>query len=688
MYRCCINCGKQTLRNHRAVITGRNKKGCIAFTLWAAGFWCYVMLMSLATDVSSEVTLLDMETTNEFMQGGHGGGGIEKKKRLVWNMEKSNMDDESYEGEIDDYHHSMVSDSQENMTLHQHVVLLLNTSDEVMSHGVVFSPRVSIIKKTLLQAIKWFPSDTKTKITFPFNVTVSEQISLNRENQNIAHDRICVDAEYDYDNLPGASIVMVVHNVAWSVLLRCLHSIYNHTPLRLIHEVILLNDASTLISLDAPLRRYVSVFPRLRLYKTPSRQGVASCRLIVSELARGDALVFVDAHVEVREGWLEPLLTMVARRPDVMAVPIVDSIHPDHFTYTSLTPSYYTFSWDLHPLWVDITPEEGEVTDSQHSVSTGITTGTVMVIKTQRFINLTRAEDMSSLNKADRDTTQSDRFAGGNMDLSFRVWMCGGSVQIMSCSRVGHVFNPHSLSILHSNTDHLNITYSIISKSKQHEEQADMKLVAELWLNKFTYLFHNSLRVSSAYTAEQYMMLERERSILRQLKCHSFSWYLDHVPPRHGVSILPGLPFVTRLFGQLKLAGTTLCLTYVGSRFTLLECSLYTAGQQFTYNTDNHLRLAENCVSHNVFRDSLEQDQCTDREERVWLFDPIIPLNIEQKLNAADQQKTTGAFRSGFFSFEYCLAAKSPHKNATIVVDYCPDQIYSYWTFMYTARRF
>jgi polypeptide N-acetylgalactosaminyltransferase len=89
------------------------------------------------------------------------------------------------------------------------------------------------------------------------------------------------------------SIVIVFYNEYPSMLKRTLHSIYNRTPRSLLHEIILVNDKSTMPELYEPLAEYASEhFGDLVKFRTSSsRRGVAVAKMEGARVAKGDVLV-------------------------------------------------------------------------------------------------------------------------------------------------------------------------------------------------------------------------------------------------------------------------------------------------------------------------------------------------------------------------------------------------------------
>lgn len=49
--------------------------------------------------------------------------------------------------------------------------------------------------------------------------------------------------------------------------------------------------------------------------------------------AEGPALVFMDAHIEVTPGWLEPLLDPLVKNPLSSTLPVVDGLDANTLEY-------------------------------------------------------------------------------------------------------------------------------------------------------------------------------------------------------------------------------------------------------------------------------------------------------------------------------------------------------------------
>jgi len=99
-----------------------------------------------------------------------------------------------------------------------------------------------------------------------------------------------------------------------------------------------------------------------------------------------------------------------------------------------------------------------------------------------------------------------------------QIWMCGGEIEIIPCSRVGHIFrgqNPYKF-----------------PKDRQKTVERNLARVAEVWLDEYKDLFYghgyHHLRDRKAINIGN---LTDQIELRKKLKCKSFQWYLDNVYP-------------------------------------------------------------------------------------------------------------------------------------------------------------
>jgi polypeptide N-acetylgalactosaminyltransferase len=109
--------------------------------------------------------------------------------------------------------------------------------------------------------------------------------------------------------------VIVFHNEAESTLKRGLTSIVNRSPRRYLKEIILVDDCSQNRSyLHAPLDEFLKTLPvQTHIVRNKERLGLIRSRLVGAEIATGDTLTFLDAHIEANVGWLPPLLNEIRK---------------------------------------------------------------------------------------------------------------------------------------------------------------------------------------------------------------------------------------------------------------------------------------------------------------------------------------------------------------------------------------
>ncbi|KAJ8270671.1 hypothetical protein GJAV_G00117850 [Gymnothorax javanicus] len=352
-------------------------------------------------------------------------------------------------------------------------------------------------EKHYLSVRRWKPGQDPYRL-YAFNQRESERIPSNRALRDTRHYR-CVTLHYGPE-LPPTSIIITFHNEARSTLLRTLRSVLNRTPVHLIHEIILVDDFSE----DPNDCLLLTKLPKVKCLRNERREGLIRSRVRGADAARAGVLTFLDSHCEVNKDWLPPLLQRIKEDPTCVVSPVIDIINMDSFAYVAASSDLRGgFDWSLHFKWEQLSAEQkAGREDPTEPIKTPIIAGGLFVI------------DRSWFNHLGKYDTAMDIWGGENFEISFRVWMCGGSLEIIPCSRVGHVFRKkHPYVFPEGNAN----TY--IKNTRR---------TAEVWMDEFK-LFYYSAR--PAARGKPYGDIRSREELRRSLNCKSFKWYLDNVYP-------------------------------------------------------------------------------------------------------------------------------------------------------------
>lgn len=284
-----------------------------------------------------------------------------------------------------------------------------------------------------------------------FNQYISDLISLRRSLPDV-RDPQCKKVHYQSE-LPDTSVIICFHNEAWSVLLRTVHSVLDRSPKHLIKEIILVDDFSDQPHLGKQLEDYVQQFGNVKVVRAKKREGLIRARLLGASAATGKVLTYLDSHCECTEGWLEPLLDRIATDPTTVVCPVIDVINDKTFEYhyrgEAGAVNVGGFDWNLQFNWHSVPEREKKrrkhPTDAVWSPTMA---GGLFSIDKQFFEKLGTYDN------------GFDIWGGENLELSFKTWMCGGTLEIVPCSHVGHVFRSrspykvcHPLEVAHKSID-------------------------------------------------------------------------------------------------------------------------------------------------------------------------------------------------------------------------------------------
>ncbi|XP_022102323.1 polypeptide N-acetylgalactosaminyltransferase 13-like [Acanthaster planci] len=409
------------------------------------------------------------------------------------------------------------------------------------------------------------------KKSHAFNELASSKMSLHRTLPD-ARFPACKTQTYPHD-LPKTSIIICFHNEAWSTLLRTIHSITDRSPLRLIHEIVLIDDASNLDHLREPLEDYIALIHevRIRLLRSPERVGLIRARMLGVDAMKGEIITFLDSHVEVMVGWLEPLLARVAADRTRVVLPVVDEISQEDFRYHVVPEPLQRggFNWRFQYRWVE-DPGYPYRSSKADPIQSPAMPGGLLTMDKEFFIKLGGYDPGMEI------------WGGENLEESLKIWTCGGSIEIIPCSRVGHIYRNRS-------------PYSFLGKKPMDVAERNAMRVVEVWTDDYKEHFYNRL---PHLRSKDFGDVGKRRQLRAKLGCKSFEWYLKNV---YQELYVPDMDEVQKYSAAIS-SKSGVCLDsndqngQTGKRLIVWGCHGLGGNQYFELTNKGQLRNDELCL--------------------------------------------------------------------------------------------
>jgi GT2 family glycosyltransferase len=205
------------------------------------------------------------------------------------------------------------------------------------------------------------------------------------------------------------SVVVASHNEG-GYLRRTVQSLLASVPAD--GELIVVDDGSTDGSADCLVRGYGGV----TILRPAERLGAAGARNFGARHARGEVLVFSDAHIEAPLGWAASVLTVLGR-PEVGAVgpAMSDMRHP--------TNKGYGFRWRDAALTVEWLAQQ-----QTHPYPVPLLGGAFIAMRRDVFLTIGGFDSGLVV------------WGMEDAELSLRLWTFGYECQVVPAVEVAHLF--------------------------------------------------------------------------------------------------------------------------------------------------------------------------------------------------------------------------------------------------------
>lgn len=315
-----------------------------------------------------------------------------------------------------------------------------------------------------------------------------------------ARDHKCRNVQHpDPSTMPRVSMIIPYLNEKWAQIRGTVKSIIHQTNMDLFDTILFIDDANTEDHMFHDELK--ALHPKIAIHRNEERQGLIRSKIIGSGMVKSPVIFFMEPHCVVSYEWLEPILSHMMHSPkSTVVMPVIDVIPEDDFDkYVPANIQVGGFDWSLTFNWM-VSPAKRDKSWAPHKpFPTPATSGGIFAIWRQYF-----------LDSGTYDANMTE-WGGEHIEMSLRTWRCGGRIEILPCSRIGHVFrkkNPYTV--------HLPAVWK------------NTKRAALVWLDDYIERFYEKSphvrRIDAGDVSERL-------AVRAKLNCKSMDWYIENIYP-------------------------------------------------------------------------------------------------------------------------------------------------------------
>ena len=148
--------------------------------------------------------------------------------------------------------------------------------------------------------------------------------------------------------------------------------------------------------------------------------------------------------MEATSGWLVPILSEISEDRTRVILPVIDNINSKTFEYSKVENDRMRsgLNWKLRHIWLEPDPRGGVIAGDDNE--------RIDPFPSPTMIGCAFGIDREYFFKVGSYDQGMLIWGGENVEMSIRIWRCGGSLMVVPCSHVGHIYRSVNPALFHN----------------------------------------------------------------------------------------------------------------------------------------------------------------------------------------------------------------------------------------------